>query len=64
MGKNLSWSLFLIKLFQHRCFPVNIGEFLRTPILKNICKWLLLNVAFNSNEKQHFLVKLDETDKI
>ena len=27
-------------MFQHRCFPVNIAKFLRTPILKNICKLL------------------------
>ena len=26
------------KRLQHRCFPVNIGKFLRTPILKNICE--------------------------
>ena len=37
-GKDLCWSLFLIKLspktpkmFQHRCFLVNIARFLRTP---------------------------------
>ena len=24
---------------QHRCFPVKIANFLRTPILKNICAW-------------------------
>ena len=42
--KHLPWSLFLIKLhalktcnfikkrLQHRCFPVNIGKVLRTPI--------------------------------
>ena len=43
-GRHLCWSLFLIKLmdFRHRCFPVNIAKFLRTPILKNICEWLLL----------------------
>ena len=59
--KKLSWSLFLIKLFQHRCFPANIAKFLRTSILKNICEWLLLNEVFNSNEEQHYLVnKLDE----
>ena len=23
---------------QRRCFPVNIAKFLRTPILKNVCK--------------------------
>ena len=25
------------KRFQHRCFPVNIAKFLRTPIFKNTC---------------------------
>ena len=49
-GKQLFWSLFLIKLqafshakkgFQHRCFPVNIVKFLRTPFLKNIFERLL-----------------------
>ena len=27
---------------RHRCFPVNIAKFLRTPYLKNICERLLL----------------------
>ena len=30
------------KRLQHRCFPVNIENFLRTPITKNICEQLLL----------------------
>ena len=30
---------------QHRCFPVNIANFLRTPILKNICEQLLLKIS-------------------
>ena len=30
------------KRHQHKCFPVNIAKFLRTPILKNICEVLLL----------------------
>ena len=30
------------KRLQHRCFPVNIENFLRTPIMKNICEQLLL----------------------
>ena len=30
------------KRLQHQCFPVNIGKFLRTPILKNIYVRLLL----------------------
>ena len=53
-GKNLCWSLFLIKLqafsattllktrLQLKCFPANITKFLRTSILKNICERLLL----------------------
>ena len=53
-GKNLCWSLFLIKLqafspsdftkkrIQHRCFPVNNAKFLRKTILKNLCERLLL----------------------
>ena len=43
------WSFFLIKAsnffkkrLQHRCFPVNIAQFLRTPTLKNVCDQLLL----------------------
>ena len=35
-------SLFIKKRTQHRCFPVNIAKFLRTPIWKNICRRLLL----------------------
>ena len=31
------------KILHHRCFPVNIPKFLRTPILKSICEWLPLN---------------------
>ena len=44
-GKQLCWSLFLMKLQAwrlHRCFPVNIVKFFRTLILKNICERLLL----------------------
>ena len=37
----LFWN-FIKKRLQHRCFAVNIGKFLRTPILKNICIRLLL----------------------
>ena len=36
-GKDLRWSLFLIKFIkknlQHRCFPVNMARFLRASIL-------------------------------
>ena len=50
-GKHLCWNLkalrpatLLKKRLQHRCFPVNIAKFLRTPTLKNICKRLLLSI--------------------
>ena len=33
---------FIKERLQHRCFSVNIANFLRTPILKNICKLLFL----------------------
>ena len=51
-AKHLCWSLFLINLqwpeaynfikkrFQHSCFPVKFGRFLRTTVLKNICQRL------------------------
>ena len=31
------------KSLQYRCFPLKLAKFLRTPILKNSCEWLLLN---------------------
>ena len=43
--RHLGWRFFLInfikKRYQHRCFPVN-GVTLKAPVLKNICKRLLL----------------------
>ena len=39
IGKHLCLSHLRL---QHRCFPVNIAKFLKTPVLKSICKWLLL----------------------
>ena len=38
---------------QHRCFPVNIANFLKTPILKNICEWLLLLIVIFSQENNY-----------
>ena len=35
---------FIKKRLQHRCFALNIVKFSRTPILKNICKRLLLDL--------------------
>ena len=40
--KGLPACNFIKKRLQDRCFPVNTAKFLRTPILKNICEWLLL----------------------
>ena len=48
-GNQLCWSLFIIKLqafrptvllkiLQHRCFPVNVTKFLRRAFFQNICK--------------------------
>ena len=45
-GKHLCQSLYstlLKKRLWHRCFPVNFTEFLKTPILKNICERLILH---------------------
>ena len=45
-GKHLLWTLafnFIKKTLQHRCFPVNTANFLRTSILKNIWEGLLLD---------------------
>ena len=36
---------FIKKRLQHRCFPVNIANFLRTAILKNIWERLLLHLT-------------------
>ena len=57
---SLCWSSmlacnFIKKRFQHSFFPVNIATFLRTPILKNICKRLLLNK--NGDNKIFFQIK-------
>ena len=38
---------FIKKRLQHRCFPVKFAKFLRTLILKYICKRLLLYVKIN-----------------
>ena len=55
VGKHLRWILFLkklqtfglqatdLKLYKSEYFPVNIPKFLRTLILKNICRRLLLD---------------------
>ena len=42
----LSPATLLKKRLSYRCFPVSFAKFLGTPILKNICKWLLLEQLF------------------
>ena len=64
------WCLFFIKLqgftpatllkkrLQHRCFPVSIAKFVRTPILKNIGERLLLEnwvIPSDSELQEEFL---------
>ena len=59
--KNLCWFLFLIKNFkaillkrkkrQHRCFLVNIAEFLRSSVLKNVFERLLLSDVILTRSK-------------
>ena len=51
--KHLCWSLFFNKVaglqeinfikkrYQHKCFPVEIGKFLRTPFFTKHLRWLL-----------------------
>ena len=39
---------FIKKRSQHSCFPVNLTKFLRFPISKNICAWLLF-ACFNGS---------------
>ena len=36
------------KGLRHRCFPLKLAKFLRTPILKNVCERLLQCRCFNT----------------
>ena len=61
---NLINCNFVKKRLQETCFPLNNGEFMRAPILKNICEWLHLkefNLWFLSSvrilEKRPLYVK-------
>ena len=58
--KNLCWSLFFIKLFQYRCFPVNIAKFFKSNHFEEHLRTAVLIVVLNSNEEQYLLAKLDE----
>ena len=41
---------------QHRRFSVKIAEFLRAPILKKICEWMLLKYDQPNQGMQHFVL--------
>ena len=46
--KNFLRSATLLKkTLWHRCFPVNVAKFLRTPFFIEHLRWLLLNAAMN-----------------
>ena len=55
-------SNFIKERLQHRCFPVNNAEFLRTPILKSICERLLLLIVIFSQENNNIQRCLDMSD--
>ena len=44
--------------FQHRCFPVNIVKFLRTPVLKNICDRMLRFTVIKLLKETFFMVSM------
>ena len=63
--KHLCWNLFLINLFikklQDRYFLVKFAKFLRKPILKDICRRLLLSLlSISISRQQLFLENLSK----
>ena len=56
-GKYLCQSLFLQKRLWHKCFPVNLAKFLRTPFLQNTSGRLLLLLAFQKQPPEVFYEK-------
>ena len=62
-GKNLYWSLFLIKIqvsnfikkwLQYRCFPVNIAKFLSAAYFIDLLRWLLFQFEGKITYKAFF----------
>ena len=49
---------FIKKRLQHRYFPMNTVKCLRTPILKNICERLLLNVLMITKTSHWFAMQI------
>ena len=57
----LKAGYFILKRLQQRCFPMNIAKFLGTPILKNICKQLLLYIlSLNQRSEKWKIHKSDD----
>ena len=54
--KNLDFCYFIKKKLQHRCFPLNIVQFLKTYVLKNICERLLLQYTVESPKEKQTIV--------
>ena len=44
------------KRLQHKCFPVKFAKLLRIPILRNICKQLLLEVFYKKVVLKNFAI--------
>ena len=49
---------FIEKWLQHRYFSVNIAKFFRASILKSICRWMLLFIAFKNNKWCRSVVRM------
>ena len=57
----LQGSNFIKKNLHYRCFLVKFAKFLRIPILKNICKWLLLKILAHSPQSSQCCPNTAET---
>ena len=53
-GKHLRWSLLLITLTAKQCFPEYIEKFLRTGVLIEYLRWLLLQVLCKKAAPKNF----------
>ena len=63
---DLQTGNFITKRLEHRCFPVNIAKFLKTPILKDIFDGLLLNSVIQSgrNNRKNRDVSKDDNRRL
>ena len=63
---DLQTGNFITKRLEHRCFPVNIAKFLKTPILKDIFDGLLLNSVIQSgrNNRKNRDVSNDDNRRL